>query len=690
MRGLHGLWLVVMLAGPLRAESGLIEFTLGLPERDLSQAQSDLTFDLARRLEHEARAVFDPPSRGALGHAQQRLSAVIDKADAEAAAVMGPSSRGMAEFLARTLLYRQMAQGWDAMWQDAARAVAIERQLSANAVLLAEFFPGTIEAPVQGVRTRAAEDVLTYLDFEAEIERGRGAPSPTRSEAAAFWFAQAAFTGETAMATLAPRRREAVAFVEAAEISRVQDLRRLVAQLNHLNMLIAQGFAFPDPERTEASIWAGIEKAQAEMQALIAERADVADALFPWLRTVGDAQRALRPDEALVLIAPAGAHVLLFALTQDGFVMRRAGADPVQLMDQAQRLRQSVGWASDRSAIPIAGAAARPKRDAALRDEAYMAYQALLEPLDPLIRDRGRLLVVATVQVGLNLPFEMFLTSPAPAGAANAELDWLVKRQAVTQVPSVDLLWQRDFPGRLPETEIWYAGFGGPDYALPSTLGRSNWATRLLAQLRPLPDAAEEVRQVAAAFGEGKGMAVTGADASEYLIEELSEAGTLGKFSVLHFATHGLVHGDHPDVGEPLLALTPLLDLAQPARFELGTIDLPRPDGALEAGEIRQLKLRARLVILSACSTGVIDGDQDALQGLGTSFLAAGAERVLGTHWPINSAAAVEIVTGMSRRDPQFADPARALQQTLVEIIAQGGAKADPAYWSAFSLMGSP
>lgn len=63
---------------------------------------------------------------------------------------------------------------------------------------------------------------------------------------------------------------------------------------------------------------------------------------------------------------------------------------------------------------------------------------------------------------------------------------------------------------------------------------------------------------------------------------------------------------------------------------------------------------------------------------------------MLGTHWPINSAAAVEIVTGMSRRDPQFADPARALQQTLVEIIAQGGAKADPAYWSAFSLMGSP
>ena len=78
------------------------------------------------------------------------------------------------------------------------------------------------------------------------------------------------------------------------------------------------------------------------------------------------------------------------------------------------------------------------------------------------------------------------------------------------------------------------------------------------------------------------------------------------------------------------------------------------------------------------------------LTSLGAAFLAAGAERVLGTHWPIRSDAAVEIVTGMSRRDPQFGDPSLALRDSLLAIIVQGGRKADPAYWAAFSLVGAP
>ncbi len=185
-------------------------------------------------------------------------------------------------------------------------------------------------------------------------------------------------------------------------------------------------------------------------------------------------------------------------------------------------------------------------------------------------------------------------------------------------------------------------------------------------------------------------MAVTGPDASEAALFAFNDQGSLSQLTVVHFATHGLVYGDHPDVGEPLLALTPKMDLAEMARFEVGTIDLPRPDGALTAGEIRQLDLRARLVILSACSTGRVEHDKDGLASLSSAFLAAGAERVLGTHWPVYSEAAVEIVTGMAARDPTFADPALALHESLLAVIDQGGRKADPAYWAAFSLVGLP
>jgi len=213
---------------------------------------------------------------------------------------------------------------------------------------------------------------------------------------------------------------------------------------------------------------------------------------------------------------------------------------------------------------------------------------------------------------------------------------------------------------------------------------------RLLDDLTPLPDAADEVRAVAAAFGPDNGMALTGADATEYIILEVSRSGTLRDFTILHFATHGLVFGEHEAVSDPLLALTPTIDLIEVKPKLVGELNAPTPDGILEAHEVRQLDLAARLVILSACSSGNAGYDQSGLTSLGAAFLSAGAQRVLGTHWPIYSDAAVEIVTGMAARDPRLADPAMALQDTLVEMIESGGKRSDPAWWAAFSLVGRP
>jgi len=687
--------LAITLGGVLldqsSADSGLPEFTIGPPEGAMPDAAFDLMFVLAQRIGQQADGLFDPPSQGWLPQARTRLAATIAEADAEAAAVMGPASRGMAEYLARTLWYRQQAEGWKAMRQSADLAVAMERHLSANAVFLGRLLPGTKMAAATGIQTTALEDVLFHLVGQAETERAMGQLSPTRSEDLAFRLAQAAFTGETAMASLRSRRRDPVVFDDyAATFAEVQDLQALMAEVAHMNVLIEQEFPFPDPDGTFDSVNKGIAEVQTRLARLQKDGVDIADALFPWQWSVNDIQRSLRPDEAVVMIVPAGAHVLLFALTDSGFVLRRAGTDQPGLMDQAARIRAAVGWAADRAAVPLTGATVKPTHAEVLRHEAFMAYQSLLQPVEFLIRDRLRLHVVSTARVGLNLPFELLLTAPAPPDADDRDLPWLVRRHAVMQVPTLDLLWLRGREPAPPRGETWYLGFGAPEYALPSQLDRSNWATRILMDLRPLPDSADEVARVAASFGEGRGAAVTGADANEYVLKLINDDGTLAQMTVLHFATHGLVYGDHPDVGEPMLALTPTLDVVKRHGFELGTINAPHPDGALLASEIRQLHLAARLVILSACSTGAIEFDQDGLTSLGTAFLAAGAERVLGTHWPVYSPAAVEIVTGMAAADPQFADPAAALRQTLLTIIDQGGRKSDPAWWAAFSLVGAP
>ena len=76
--------------------------------------------------------------------------------------------------------------------------------------------------------------------------------------------------------------------------------------------------------------------------------------------------------------------------------------------------------------------------------------------------------------------------------------------------------------------------------------------------------------------------------------------------------------------------------------------------------------------------------------GLAAAFLEGGAQRVLATHWPVNSFAAVEIVTAMMTADPGLDDPAMALRQAVLTLIDRGGASAHPAYWAPFSLIGAP
>ncbi len=112
-------------------------------------------------------------------------------------------------------------------------------------------------------------------------------------------------------------------------------------------------------------------------------------------------------------------------------------------------------------------------------------------------------------------------------------------------------------------------------------------------------------------------------DADIHLGRDASEAtlkrAPLAQYSIIYFATHGLVAGDIKGVGEPSLALS-IPD--QPSELD---------DGLLTASEVAQLKLNADWVVLSACNT--IAGDKpgaEALSGLARAFFYAGARALSG------------------------------------------------------------
>ena len=102
-------------------------------------------------------------------------------------------------------------------------------------------------------------------------------------------------------------------------------------------------------------------------------------------------------------------------------------------------------------------------------------------------------------------------------------------------------------------------------------------------------------------------------------------------------------------VGEPGLVLTP------PPLAERTALD----DGYLGASEVAQMRLAARMVVLSACNTGTGEGQGSAsgLSGLARAFMAAGPGQVVASqHNVVQQLAAGESAarrTGQHQRGHQ-------------------------------------
>ena len=154
------------------------------------------------------------------------------------------------------------------------------------------------------------------------------------------------------------------------------------------------------------------------------------------------------------------------------------------------------------------------------------------------------------------------------------------------------------------------------------------------------------------------------ADATEARIKKL--AGSVG---LIHFATHGEL-----DESEPLSSAVLLV----PGEGE---------DGRLEVREVFGLDLHARLVVLSACQTGLgklLRGDE--VVGLQRAFLYAGTPAVITTLWKVDDRATYELVRALYTR-LETMGPAEALRQAQLETMRS---YPHPYQWAAFNLTGIP
>lgn len=192
-----------------------------------------------------------------------------------------------------------------------------------------------------------------------------------------------------------------------------------------------------------------------------------------------------------------------------------------------------------------------------------------------------------------------------------------------------------------------------------------------LNSLRRLPASGTEAKSIQEVIG-GSGIdSLSGFSATR---ERLMGA-QLSDYKVLHFATHGFVDIDRPELSSIVLS-----------RYNESGQQI---DESVRMQDIYAMKLNADLVVLSACETGTgkeVKGE--GIMGLNTAFLQAGARSVIASLWPVEDNATNlmmrEFYDGMGNRG---ITPSAALRNAQLKLYKDPQFRS-PFFWASFTLQG--
>jgi CHAT domain-containing protein/Tfp pilus assembly protein PilF len=186
-----------------------------------------------------------------------------------------------------------------------------------------------------------------------------------------------------------------------------------------------------------------------------------------------------------------------------------------------------------------------------------------------------------------------------------------------------------------------------------------------------LPFSRREADAILAVTPEGLGLKAVDFDANR----EMATSPELAQYRIVHFATHGLLDSQHPELSGLVLSL-----VDKQGRHK---------DGFLQLEDIYNLNLPADLVVLSACETGLgkeVNGE--GLIGMTRGFMYAGATRVVSSLWKVDDFATAKLMQAFyASMERDGKRPAEALREAQLSLI-NDRRWSSPYYWAGFTIQG--
>ena len=325
------------------------------------------------------------------------------------------------------------------------------------------------------------------------------------------------------------------------------------------------------------------------------------------------------------------------------------------------------------------------QRDLRYQDAARQLYDLLLKPAEKQLRGVKTLCVVPDRMLW-ELPFQAL----QPRTGVH-----LIEDHALFYAPSLSVLREvtkqrssarrsgppmgmeklGDRRGSSSHSLTTLLALGNPNLSGPprEASGESTRRDESDMGFGPLPEAEKEVKTLARLYGAGNSHAFIGAEAREAVVKTEGP-----KYEVLHFATHGLLDNRNP--------MFSYLVLAQ-------TAGDPNEDGLLEAREIVNLDLHAKLAVLSACQTarGWV-GAGEGVIGMSWALFVAGVPTTVASQWKVDSASTTSLMIDFHRRLTMKRANSRdakaeALRQAALELLRSERYR-HPFYWAGFVMVG--
>lgn len=408
--------------------------------------------------------------------------------------------------------------------------------------------------------------------------------------------------------------------------------------------------------------------------------------------SVSGLQALLGPDDVLLEYALTTQSAYLWMVTRESVKAWPLGSrDGLEHLVTSFRAAISLGRPSQVSQF-----ISKAVRTAALRDASAPLTKLLLDPVLPLIR--GKRVIIAPDGPLHYLPFGALDIKKADGTI----VPWINDNE-ITIIPSGSAIsYVRSAVRNRPSSPSGVALIGDPVFSAsdprvssvatsrPVLAAHSPAVMRSLEELRlersgkqtgngdrgftRLPFTRSEIDGISEVF-HGKDV-ITLMDFKANITALVDHQ--LDDYQILHFATHGLLNSQEPELSGLVLSL-----FDQQGRPQHGFLTL---------NDIVTLSVTADLVVLSACETALgreIRGE--GIAGLTEAFMSAGATSVVSTLWRVDDLATRELMVKLYRHLRQAGtirgSVGAALRAAQMEMSKQPS-WADPYYWAGFVVNG--